>query len=102
MAEIIDFFWVKSDRRIAAIEREQQELLRQVIEACERSDRLPGPETFASLRPDDYSLHCDLRARPTFESEVVEAPPGSLQAGALSRSVGESRPWLQRTNLWRR
>ena len=53
MAEIIDFFWVKSDRRIAAIEREQQELLRQVIEACERSDRLPGPETFASLRPDD-------------------------------------------------
>ena len=40
LRQLLDFFWVKSDRRVAAIEREQQELLRQVIEARERFGRI--------------------------------------------------------------
>jgi hypothetical protein len=43
MAEVIDLFWARLDRKIAAIEAEQQELLRQMAGARERIDCLPEP-----------------------------------------------------------
>ena len=78
MAEIIDFFWVKFDRRIAAIEREQQELLRQVIEARERIDRLPEPSA------DDFINRTILGASEAFTQKCgdLEAVQPSLYGHA--------------------
>jgi hypothetical protein len=41
MAEVIDFFSAWLDRKVAAVEKGQRELQRQVLEALERIDHLP-------------------------------------------------------------